>query len=511
MAHDVFISYASEDKTTADAVCAKLEERGIRCWIAPRDVLPGMDWGEAIVTAIDESRLMVLVFSANSNGSEHVKSEVEMIVSQGKPVLPFRVEEVEPSGSLALHLSRRHWLDALTPPLEKHLVKLAETTRLLLSRLHDHEPPFEEDARGASAVGTIEASAQEKLEEEPAGPTEQLPDFAETVGDEAEAVPETRKVLLAWLRERTWVAVAAVALLLCVVALGAFLHQRSRKGEPVETAEVLAGELQQDHVAARQTAETLADQRPPASGVVREIEAVERRRIAQPDTHAGQEIAGPAGIPLVWVPGGKFMMGTSDGEVRERPVHEVELDGFWIGKTEVTVAQWRSVMGSVPGFNDQGYDHPVVFVTWAACQEFCQKTGLSLPTEAQWEYAARGPESKEYPWGNEWDPERLCWDENRGPGGSTFPVGSFPQGASWCGALDMAGNVWEWCADWHDEDYYRQSPPRNPTGPATGTCPVVRGGSWQCHNPRTFRCAYRLDLGPGGHLVGQGFRCARGL
>ncbi len=175
MAHDVFISYASEDKPIADAVCAKLEGRGIRCWIAPRDVLPGEDWGEAIVTAIDDSRLMVLVFSASSNGSEHVKNEVERTVSKGKPVLPFRVEEVEPSGSLALHLSRRHWLDALTPPLEKHLVKLAETTRLLLSRLDGREAPAEQLVTGAAPAargvsGPAEVTVQRPTAEPVAQP-----------------------------------------------------------------------------------------------------------------------------------------------------------------------------------------------------------------------------------------------------------------------------------------------------------------------------------------------------
>jgi WD40 repeat protein len=133
MSHDVFISYASEDKAVADAVCAKLEARGIRCWIAPRDILPGTDYGESIVTAIQNGRLMVLVFSRHSNASEHVKNEVERTVSAGKAVVPLRVEDVIPSGSLALHLSRRHWLDAVTPPLEKHLEILAQTVQALLS------------------------------------------------------------------------------------------------------------------------------------------------------------------------------------------------------------------------------------------------------------------------------------------------------------------------------------------------------------------------------------------
>jgi uncharacterized RDD family membrane protein YckC len=134
MAHDVFISYAADDKATADGVCVTLEARRIRCWIAPRDVLPGMDYAEALIEAIGESRVMVLVFSARSNISNHVRREVEEAASRGIPILPFRIEDVSPSPSLKYYIGAVHWLDALTPPLEKHLEHLAGTVKLLLSR-----------------------------------------------------------------------------------------------------------------------------------------------------------------------------------------------------------------------------------------------------------------------------------------------------------------------------------------------------------------------------------------
>ena len=134
MAHDVFLSYSSQDKPIADAVCGTLEGKRIRCWIAPRDVLPGLPYGEAIVEAIEASRVMVLVFSSNSNTSPQVMREVERAVSKGIPILPLRIEQVLPSKSLEHFISSLHWLDALTPPLEKHLRSLAETVHLLLSR-----------------------------------------------------------------------------------------------------------------------------------------------------------------------------------------------------------------------------------------------------------------------------------------------------------------------------------------------------------------------------------------
>jgi hypothetical protein len=132
LAHDVFISYSSKDKTAADAVCARLEAREIRCWIAPRDVQPGANYGAAIIDAIHGSRVMVLVLSSSANASPHIPNEIERAVSRGVAVLPFRIEDVLPAKSLDLFIGSVHWLDALTPPLERHLDQLAESVRRLL-------------------------------------------------------------------------------------------------------------------------------------------------------------------------------------------------------------------------------------------------------------------------------------------------------------------------------------------------------------------------------------------
>jgi tetratricopeptide (TPR) repeat protein len=137
MAHDVFISYSNKDKPTADAVCAALEANGIRCWIAPRDILPGSDWGEAIIDAIHACRAMLLIFSSNSNTSAQIKREVERSVNAGIPVVPFRIEDVMPSKTLEYFISTQHWLDALTPPMEQHLHYLVNTMRAILAQKPD--------------------------------------------------------------------------------------------------------------------------------------------------------------------------------------------------------------------------------------------------------------------------------------------------------------------------------------------------------------------------------------
>jgi len=132
LAHDVFISYASKDKVVADAVCAALEADHIRCYIAPRDVLPGQRYAQALVDAIHASRVFVLVFSAASNASNQVEREVDRAVSCGLPILPLRVEDVMPCDWLEYYLAGQHWLDALTPPLEDHLARLSEAISVLL-------------------------------------------------------------------------------------------------------------------------------------------------------------------------------------------------------------------------------------------------------------------------------------------------------------------------------------------------------------------------------------------
>lgn len=147
--HEVFISYSSKDQLTADTACAVLEQNGIRCWVAPRDVLPGMSWGGSIIDAINSARVMVLVFSDHANKSPQVEREIERAVNRSIPIIPMRIENVLPTKSLEYFISTPHWLDAFTPPLEKHLQRLTEIVRYNLAAQSgvSREPEF-----GSSAV-----------------------------------------------------------------------------------------------------------------------------------------------------------------------------------------------------------------------------------------------------------------------------------------------------------------------------------------------------------------------
>ena len=139
MAHDVFISYSSVDKPLADAVCATLEGRGIRCWIAPRDIVPGMDWSDAIIDALTSAQVFLLLLSGASNESEQVKRELQNAVSEGLPVVPLRLEDVCLSKHMRYFIGTPHWLDAMSPPMEAHLERLSNTVSALLQAGNRHQ------------------------------------------------------------------------------------------------------------------------------------------------------------------------------------------------------------------------------------------------------------------------------------------------------------------------------------------------------------------------------------
>lgn len=170
MGHDIFLSYSSRDKVVADMACAVLEQRGMRCWIAPRNIRPGDDWGETIIRAIEQARAFVLVFSGSANQSQQVKREVERAVNRGLPVIPLRIEDIKPQGALEYFLSTPHWLDAFEPPVERHLDFLAEVLAHILAGKEGRPPepvqpsplpkplPFGLTRRQALAAGGLAAA-----------------------------------------------------------------------------------------------------------------------------------------------------------------------------------------------------------------------------------------------------------------------------------------------------------------------------------------------------------------
>ncbi|NUQ63360.1 MAG: formylglycine-generating enzyme family protein [Pirellulales bacterium] len=219
------------------------------------------------------------------------------------------------------------------------------------------------------------------------------------------------------------------------------------------------------------------------------------------------------GSVLVYVPPGEFEMG--DGENGNCPKHPVWLDGYYIGIYAVTNGQYRRFVEATgqpaPGYarwqEPQWTDHPVTDISWLDAQSYAHWAGLSLPTEAQWEKAARGPANRKYPWGDTWDGER-CRNLGNFGNETTCPVYGYPRGVSGYGCYNMNGNVWEWCEDWYEEDYYKAGAMQNPRGPATGLLRVKRGGCWG-DTASVCRAAYRDGIKPDRRIDDLGFRLAK--
>ncbi len=272
-------------------------------------------------------------------------------------------------------------------------------------------------------------------------------------------------------------------------------------------------------------------------------------------------------MTMVYVPPGSFLMGSDDTQIdlafatceqlrgsdkcqrwwfgAESPQHKVILDGFWLDQTEITNTQyaiflnengnqqeggatWLHLEDSDVLIEQQGNtfqpkygfaDHPVVEVSWYGAEAYCEWVGGQLPTEAQWEYAARSEDALVYPWGNTFDGNNLnfcdvnCtndWKNKDYDDGFELsaPVGSYPDGRSWVSGMDMAGNVWEWVNDWYDNEYYANSPAENPPGPDSTDSKVLRGGSWLGSADNEVRAARRADFAPK-NTGNVGFRCVQ--
>jgi len=289
------------------------------------------------------------------------------------------------------------------------------------------------------------------------------------------------------------------------------------------------------------------------------IEPPTEEPVSEPALEPGITWTRPAdGMVMLRVPSGTFKMGNTDAEIEamfsqcerefgsgnclrswyedESPQHPVTLDDFWIDQTEVSVIQfqvfvaetgyeteaeresWGDIwtgtewerVGGANWQHPQGresnaqYDHPVVQVSWHDASAYCNWAGARLPTEAEWEYAARGPDGRIYPWGD--DAPTCALAQFMDCSGSTVPVSSLPGSASWCKALGMAGNAWEWVGDWYGD--YPSERQLNPTGPSSGKHRVARGGSWW-NGPDFMRGAERDWELPVWRSNIMGFRCAR--
>jgi formylglycine-generating enzyme required for sulfatase activity len=222
---------------------------------------------------------------------------------------------------------------------------------------------------------------------------------------------------------------------------------------------------------------------------------------------------------MALVPAGEFMMGSTAGDPDELPAHKVYLDAFFMDKHQLSVAQYARFLEDTqheapPEWSlmnrPQHRNRPVANVDWTEADAYCKWAGKRLPTEAEWEKAARGTDGRTYPWGNE-PPTGIRVNAGKATWGNhavLTPSGTFEEGKSPYGVYDMAGNVWEWVNDWYDPDYYKTGPRHNPTGPPTGGYKAIRGGSWGSAL-KDLRSSDRETHLPSFRGFGTGFRCAK--
>lgn len=456
MSHDVFVSYSSKDKAVADSIVAELEKYNVRCWYAPRDIKPGDDWGVAIAQAISDSKIFLIVFSNNSNRSQRVLDELNLAISKEVVILPFRIEKLDPSGAMLLHLASRHWLDAFSPSWKPHLITLVNTVKSILDK--KSETDFEKDAKNAHT-------------------------------------PFLRKK---WGFISVIAAFVVIGLVLGVLAFRNGWFDLKHSAEPTVMMTATP-------------AITVA----PTNTQILPTQTSTATATATPSI--GSSMVSPVdGMTMVYVPEGEFTMGITNGPLEmEGPAHQVYLDAYWIDKTEVTIGMYNLCVSSGycrPIVLEGSDRNPVTNAAWEEARTYCEWAGRRLPTEAEWEKAAKGNNNFKFPWGNsDATLDRVYFGEQPG----TLPVGSLPLGASPYGALDMAGNAWEWVADWFAQ--YSSDFQDNPTGPVEGKYKILRGGSsgtWEI----LLRTTYRHKVDPLSYLLDDvnwsiyplgGFRCAQ--
>ena len=542
----VFLCHSSDDKPAVREIYQRLKaETWIDPWLDEEELFPGQDWDLEIEKAV-ESTDAVLVFLSNNSVSKegYVQRELRMIlrISDYKPegaifTIPLRLEKCK----LPRRLSMWQYVDLFPEARQDWAYKrLLGGLKIRAGKLGVEVGEQSVDKKGVESREKQNQARKDKAEAEKKAreltEQERIEKRAlELAVEIARKEREARENKLAEEKAREEKEAHEKK----------FAEEKVRKEKEAQEKKVseekvrkeketlekdLAEEKARKEKEARE--KKLAEEKARKAKEAREKKLVEKR--ARETARKKKLMENPAGIEWVKIPAGKFTMGSDDYR-DEKPPHKIYLNAYLIAKTPVTNAQFKQfieaggykkkVFWSYNGWkwclkkgriqprywNDVKWNkptYPVVGVSWYEAEAFCKWAKCRLPSEAEWEKAARGTDGRKYPWGNQ-KPNKNLANFNRNVGRIT-QVGKYsPAGDSPFGCVDMAGNIWEWCADWYNKDYYVNSPKSNPLGPETGTDKVLRGGSWNYYE--SLRVSNRLRNNPDGNGGYFGFRCLRSL
>ncbi|MBN1121862.1 MAG: SUMF1/EgtB/PvdO family nonheme iron enzyme [Anaerolineae bacterium] len=519
----LFVSYSRDDTLAMNVIRDNLRKLGFNLWIDLEHLPPGAEqWMCSIKHAVGESDGMLVLCSPSAEKSEWVNREIHMAQTAGKPVIPVLIAGEEWESIPAALMGNQYCDMRGRANPEQGFQKLV---MWLSERFEFSVPDYELDASGSVQLPTVQViNIQGHVEghviaigRDVAGDVSIAGGDIRQEGQRAEqpapTVPPAPEPQLASREEpssfRRWLIVAILGLIGLAIVVGGYF------GLKALISTLLA-----------------------KTGVANNIDW-------KPVSAEKND------VEMVLVPAGCFEMGSIDGDDDEQPVHRVCFDDpYWLDAYEVTNAEFAAFLnsaGSQPEGDeawfdesagdahisesggtwsvDGGYEnHPVVEVTWYGASAYCEWRDARLPTEAEWEFAARGPDGSAYPWGMAFDCSRGNFDDETvsdsytvpaGPAcdgyNQTSPVGSFESGASWVGAYDLSGNVWEWVNDWYAAGYYATlaNGEVNPQGPGSGEYRGLRGGSWEESYSGYLRAADRYCELPATAINNVGFRCAR--
>jgi formylglycine-generating enzyme required for sulfatase activity len=452
----VFISYSHHDTSYAHALAESLQGEGFEVWIDER-MDYGSQWPLEIQKQLDSCSAFILIMSPRSYSSEWVQSELQRAKRKLKPIFPLLLEGDEP------------WLSV-------------ESTQYF-------------DVRGGKFPDTKFYSALRRVVSSTEGQAASSPvDVKKTTRSPSPArTPKLRiEIVIAIIGAAATLLAAIIPMIWSSLSKNSMLLPTTQATSPTPASS------------------STNTSQPGATSTVSSATPLATK---SSDSSDSADFIDSKDVPMRMVPAEEFLMGSASGDVDEVPVHTVYLDAYYIDKYEVTNVLYKACVNAGVCYpphdlnyygNSQYANHPVLYVDWDMARAYCEWRSAKLPSEAQWEKAARGTDARTYPWGEGIDCSRANYS---GCSGNTSNVMTHQIGISPYGAYDMAGNAWEWVSDWYSDTYYQTSPTRNPPGPVSGILKVVRSGAWNV-GPDVVRTSLRNAKPPSSFDNDIGFRCA---